>query len=171
MVGLNVSPKIIYHINKDNNRIEYHWELQSGYFLSRNWLLGPELSYTRVRDKNNGEIGNYWNTYRIGLFTRKYFDIGQTKWKPLVGISGGYALRQIKTQNPFSGSTNFAKGGMMYVNAEVGMAYFIGNKTSFHVSSYVLSDFSGNQLRLGNISISLLKLGISHNLAGKNRKE
>jgi len=58
---------------------------------------------------------------------------------------------------------------MMYVNAEIGMAYFIGNKTSFHVSSYVLSDFLGNQI--GNISISLLKLGISHNLAGKNRKE
>jgi Outer membrane protein beta-barrel domain len=166
-IGGNISPKILAHKDKDNNRIEYHGELQGGYFVTRNWLLGSEISMTRFRVKTNGEINLETNTYRVGAFTRKYFDIGQTKWKPFVGISGGYAFKQSKEQNPVFGSNNFDKGGL-YVNGEIGIAYFIGNKTSIHVSNYMLYDFLGDK---SNASLSLLKLGVTHNFDGKNKNE
>jgi Outer membrane protein beta-barrel domain len=162
-VGLNASPKIIAHRDKDNNRMEFHWELQGGYFVKRNWLLGGELSYTRFRVKSNGEINHESDTYRLGVFTRKYFDIGKTKWKPFVGLSGGYAYKSKNELSPILGEIDFKKGGL-YANAEVGIAYFIKNQTSLHISNYLLYDFLGDK---SNYSISLLKIGVTHNFGQK----
>ncbi|MCU0346844.1 MAG: porin family protein [Saprospiraceae bacterium] len=156
-VGLNYSPKIMIYQNSDNNRIEQHWELQGGNFIKRNWLLGAELSHTRFRSRYNGEIDHSTDTYRIGAFTRRYFDIKKTKWKPFIGMNAGFAYRNGKQQNPIAGEISFNKSGF-YVNAEYGLAYFIKDRTSIHISNYVLYD-------VGDISISLLKFGITHNLS------
>ncbi|MBK8566218.1 MAG: outer membrane beta-barrel protein [Saprospiraceae bacterium] len=166
-VGLNVSPKIMIYRDKDNNRIEHHWELQGGYFLMRNWLFGSELSYTRFRSKNDGEIEHEADTYRFGAFTRKYFDIRKTKWKPFVGLNAGYAYRNENQQSPIAGEFSFKNGGY-YVNAEYGLAYFIKDRTSIHISNHALLDIHGDR---SNISISLLKIGLTHNLNNKTSRE
>ena len=120
------------------------------------------LTY-RFRGKSNGEINHESNTYRLGAYMRKYFDIGKTKWKPFVGLSGGYAYKNNNEQSPIVGENDFKKGGF-YANAEVGIAYFIKNRTSLHISNYALYDFLGDK---SNISISLLKFGITHNFGQK----
>ncbi len=163
IVGLNASPKILNHMDKDNNRMEFHWELQGGNFVKKKWLLGGELSYTRFRSKSEGVINHESDTYRFGAFTKKYFDIGKTKWKPFVGLSGGYAYKSKNEDNPIYGENDFKKGGL-YANAEIGVAYFIKNRTSLHISNYMLYDFMGDK---SNVSIALLKFGITHKFAQK----
>lgn len=163
-IGLNVSPKVIGYIDKDNNRMELNGEIQAGYFMRRNLLAGVETSYNRFRVKSAGEIDWKTNTFRFNVFARKYFDIKETKWKPFIGLSAGYGTKNSKSTSSIN--EEFVANGPNF-QLDAGLAYFLNKNTSIHLAAYGQMDYFGGTR--DHITYGL-KVGFTHNFKIKKNK-
>lgn len=164
-IGLNTGPGLSYSLNSGNKSLLLNGDLRAGYFLKNNLMIGGEFGLSHFKLTQGGEVYASSTGFNSGLFTRKYFDLKNPKWKPFIEVGVGLNHGEVSYLSSNNSQINYSRT-IGYARAELGIAYFINKNTSLNLSYFQQANF-GKDLFYKSGG---LKFGVHFNFDAKRKK-
>ena len=106
--------------------LNYSLAPRIGYFLFRNFVVGPDFRYRRNTWTNYFEAKDIYKTVLYGFFARKYF--GNNKITPFIEGGFGFGLSQMSTNEISSGGAHWKRierRDQSYLCGAIGASYSV----------------------------------------------
>jgi len=127
---LNISKK------GDFKYLQYNAGIEAGYFFKNNWLIGGEFNFYHTSNRNSSDLGFTAESYSAGIFSRKFFNLKNPKWKPFAEIGLGYNNYSLQQKTTFPNELPSGTSSGSYGKAVVGISYFATKNISLNLSGY-----------------------------------